>query len=300
MEEIKLAIATIQGHAAGPRMLITGGVHGDEFEPMVAIRRLRRELDASKLRGQLVLVPIANEPAFERKHRCASDGLDLARTFPGDAHGTITQQVAHQVTQLIRSADFYIDLHTGGTTMSVWPLAGYCLHPDQRVLAVQRQMAQAFNLPVVWGTDPSLQGRSLSVARDANVPAIYTEYLGAANCSRAGVEAYVQGCKQVMAALGMLELSAPVSAVRFTIEDDRPSSGHMQIQNPAPCSGYFETQVELGQVLRPGDLIGTISDPLGDRLVEVRTPTGGLVLVLRTFPRVDQGEALAVVVETER
>ena len=28
------------GHDTGPHLLITGGVHGDEFEPIVAIRRL--------------------------------------------------------------------------------------------------------------------------------------------------------------------------------------------------------------------------------------------------------------------
>ena len=39
-------------------------------------------------------------------------------------------------------------------------------------------MARAFNLPLIWGTDASLEGRSLSVARDAAVPAIYAEYLG--------------------------------------------------------------------------------------------------------------------------
>ena len=32
------------GHTAGKHLLITGGVHGDEFEPMAAIRRVIVEL----------------------------------------------------------------------------------------------------------------------------------------------------------------------------------------------------------------------------------------------------------------
>jgi hypothetical protein len=32
--------------------------------------------------------------------------------------------------KLIRSADYYIDLHTGGTEFSIYPLAGYMLHPN--------------------------------------------------------------------------------------------------------------------------------------------------------------------------
>ncbi|MCH8241205.1 MAG: succinylglutamate desuccinylase/aspartoacylase family protein [Planctomycetes bacterium] len=31
---------TVEGQTTGPHLLITGGVHGDEFEPMAAIRRL--------------------------------------------------------------------------------------------------------------------------------------------------------------------------------------------------------------------------------------------------------------------
>ena len=257
-------------------------------------------LSSINLSGRVLLVPVVNEPAFERKHRCAEDGLDLARTFPGVSTGTITQRIAYAAARLISGADYYIDLHTGGTTMSVWPLAGYCLHREQRVLDMQRRMAKAFNLPVIWGTDPSLQGRSLSVARDANVPAIYVEYLGAATCSSLGVQAYVEGCLNVMAELAMIDRPAPSSLVEYLIEDDRPSSGHMQIQNPAPCAGYFEAHVQLGQVVDQGQLIGTISDPLGDQVVDVRSATPGLVLVLRTFPRVDKDEALAVIVETDR
>lgn len=49
-------------------------------------------------------------------------------------------------------------------------------------------MARAFGLPLIWGTDPTLPGRSLSVARDANVPAIYAEYLGGGRLN-SGVDA---------------------------------------------------------------------------------------------------------------
>ena len=37
---------TISGQADGPHLLITAGVHGDEFEPMAAARALLTQLDA--------------------------------------------------------------------------------------------------------------------------------------------------------------------------------------------------------------------------------------------------------------
>src|SRR5262245_29744661 len=172
---IQLKSKTITGRGDGPHLLITGGVHGDEFEPMVAIRRLVTMVSPAALHGKITLVPVVNEAAFARGSRVAVDGLDLARTCPGRPDGSITEQIAHALSELIRTADYYIDLHTGGTTLSVWPLAGYMLHPNSQVLEKQRAMARSFNLPVVWGTDYRVDGRSLSVARDANVPAIYAE-----------------------------------------------------------------------------------------------------------------------------
>lgn len=286
------------GTADGPHLLVTGGVHGDEFEPMAAIRRLMREVDPATLRGRLTLVPVANEAAFLHGARTAEDGLDLARTCPGRPDGSITEQTAHALSQIIRSADYYIDLHTGGTVMSVLPLTGYKLMPDEAVRETQRRMARAFNLPLVWGTDYRLEGRTLSVARDAGVPAIYAEYLGSGLCDPAGVEAYVEGCLNVMAELDMLDREKPTSRVEHIVDDFRESAGHMQIRNPAPITGFFEPSVQLGATVKAGEPLGTVTDILGDSVFTAPSQESGMVIVLRTFSRVRAGDTLAVVLET--
>jgi len=289
---------TIAGQEDGPHLLVTGGVHGDEFEPMIAIRRLIAWPSLRLMRGRLTLVPVVNEAAFARGHRVADDGLDLARTCPGRADGSITERTAFALSELIRSADYYIDLHTGGTTLTVWPMTGYVLHPDPAILEGQRAMARAFGLPVIWGTDPTLPGRSLSVARDAGVPAIYAEYLGGGGCSPAGVRAYLDGCLNVMGMLEMIDRPSPTSGVPMVVEDPRPNSGHMQRCCPSSAAGCFEAAVELGQPIAAGDLLGTIVDPLGREPHEVRSTQNGRVLVLRTFAAVNQGDSLAVILET--
>jgi predicted deacylase len=301
---LQLKQFTFRGLSSGPHLLITGGVHGDEFEPMAAIRQLidlfkDRDEAVSGFRGTITLIPIVNEAAFWRGHRCAADGLDLARTCPGRAEGSITEQTAWALSAAICSADYYIDLHSGGTELSVYPLAGYCLHANPGILQVQRRMARAFNLPVVWGTDPRLNGRSLSVARDANVPAIYAEYLGSATCNSAGVAAYVQGCLNVMSELEMLLRSRPVYRVQHTVEDQSSNSGHMQVCNPSPQSGYFEPTVQLGAPIHKGELIGTVFALDGSEPSLIRSTQNGIVLVLRTFPRVLAGESVGVVLETQ-
>lgn len=294
-----LATHEIHGQHPGPHLLITGGVHGDEFESMAAIRRLMTEIDPSQLKGRVTLVPVVNEPAFRRGHRTAEDGLDLARTCPGRIDGSLTEQIAHRLSELIRSADLYIDLHTGGTRLSVLPLSGYMLHPNVEVLEKQRRIARAFGLPVIWGTDPSLNGRSLSVARDANVPAIYAEYEGGGRFNPSGVEAYVSGCLNVMREFGLLDgLPVPPSQSLIVVEDDRPGSGHMQLNHPAACDGFFEPAVILGQWVQTNDALGKIFDPLRQQVEVIRAKYAGLVIVLHTFPRVDAGVSVAVILET--
>ena len=305
---LQLQQFTTLGDGDSPHLLITGGVHGDEFEPIAAIRRLIdlfRENHASVagLKGRITLVPIVNESAFLRGHRCAEDDKDLARTCPGNSEGSVTERTAFALSALIRTADYYIDLHTGGTELSVYPLAGYVMHADPTVLDIQRRMAHAFNLPVVWGTAANLEGRSLSVARDAHVPAIYCEYLGAATCCAAGIDAYVQGCLDVMAELKMLpespgEAADKANCVRYVVENPTPNSGHMQICNPAPCTGYFSTSLKPGDLIQAGELIGRIY-PLDNSAPQpVYADQSGLMLVLRTFPRVLAGESVGVILET--
>lgn len=292
-EPTTLAMRSLAGEQDGPHLLITAGVHGDECEPMEAVRQLyRRFLGANKLlRGRVTLVPIVNEPAFRLRRRAAEDSLDLARTCPGRDDGSTTECIAAALSRLIRSADYYIDLHTGGALFDISPLAGYVLHADPAVLDRQRQMAETFNLPIVWGTSAKLNGRSLSVARDAGVPAIYAEY-GGGGWNSGAVAAYEAGCLNVAGWLNMIDHSGGASRVRYVVEDNRQQSGHLQIQHPAPADGIFQPKVSLGQVVRRGQPLGVVTDIWGERPLEVPAAEDGIVLFLRVAPAVATGDSL--------
>jgi predicted deacylase len=245
-------------------------------------------------------VPIVNQPAFLRGERTAEDGLDLARVCPGNREGSITKRIAFELGELIRSADRYIDLHSGGKLFSILPLSGYMLHPDETILNEQRSLARSFNLPIVWGTSPHLNGRSLSVARDANVPAIYAEHSGAGQCSPQGVEDYIHGCLNVLASLDMIDDANRDSRVEFMIEDDRSESGHLQRCNPAPLTGLFEQAVSLGDRVEQGTELGRVFDPITRRTETIYAREAGILIVTRSFARVKAGESVGVILETDR
>lgn len=286
-------IHTIDSGKTGPEVLITAGVHGDEYEPMITAGKLVDELPVMLQRGRVIIIPCVNESAYQLRSRCGADGLDLARTCPGNQHGSITEQVAFQVSKLIGHATYYIDLHTGGKIFDIFPLAGYMLHSSPQVLDAQRKMAEAFRLPVIWGTDSRAEGRTLSVARDANVPAIYVEYGGPDPISARIVKEYAEGCRRVLESLDMLHWEDPVEKTfLYWVEDHRINNGHLQSKTPAPRAGIFIPEVELGRTVQTGDLWGTVRDPVSGEESTIRADSDGLVLFTRVSGNVKREDSL--------
>jgi len=282
----------INSGTPGPHVLITAGVHGDEYEPIMAAGKLVDEIKTVLRNGKVTIVPVVNVSAYKLKNRCGDDGLDLARTCPGNAEGTVTEQVAFHISDLIRKADYYIDLHTGGKTLDIFPLAGYMLHNSEKVLNDQRKMAEAFGLPLIWGTEKSAEGRTLSVARDVNVPAIYVEYGGPEPVSENIIKEYIEGCLNVLASFSLLG-SRKLSRKKFLywVEDHRINSGHLQSKNPAPVGGIFVPAVKPGSMIRSGELWGVIENSISEQ-TEIRANTDGFVLLTRVKGYVNKDDSL--------
>jgi predicted deacylase len=283
---------SIEGKKNGPHVLILAGVHGDEYEPIAAASKLMTILPGQVEQGNVTIVPVVNRPAFRRGARTGEDGLDLARTCPGKKEGTVTEVIASEVSALIATSDYLIDLHTGGTFYSIDPLCGYMLHQSSEVLDKQRQMARAFNLKTVWGTSDKLNGRTLSVARDHNIPAIYVEHGGGGGFRKFVVSEYVQGCLNVLALLGFIRGAAIARAVEYEVEDYRDQSGHLQVMLPAESEGLFEAEVHLGDFVKKGQPIGSLYDPVGGEHLPVCADQDGMVFMLRAVPSVLKGDSL--------
>lgn len=277
----------------GPHVVITAGVHGDEYEPMFAAREIAARLPDKLVKGRVSIVFTTNESACAAGTRLGEDGLDLARVCPGDPAGSATLAAAAEVSALIEKADYYIDLHTGGRLFEIYPLAGYMLHASAEVLDRQRMMARAFGLPVIWGTDRYPQGRTLSVARDAGVPAIYVEYGGGETIREEVIDAYLAGVFNILGRLRMVRgLEGGGEGLQRVVEEDQPESGHLQSKMPAPERGVFRPAVRLGAPVRRGQVWGHICDLREGRRVAVEADRDGMVLFLRRSPRVEAGESL--------
>ena len=287
----QLPLLYVTGAASGPTLVVTAAVHGDEYEGVEAIPRVFQQVEPKALRGTLVLVPVCNVPAYEAATRSSPiDGLNLARVFPGDAKGSITRRIAYWMThKLIKPADFYIDLHSGGVAAAIPTLIGY-RHSNDELGRASRAGAEAFGAPVLWGHPPApAPGRTLSAATDFGVPSLYTEAPGGGFAHPDDVDCFSQGVINVMRHLTMLT-GGP---------QPRPTTHHlvghgdMDTVISAPMAGFFRPQVELLADVAAGQRLGVIQDFFGQMTAEITADQAGVVIMLRRIQRVHSGDGLA-------
>lgn len=287
----------IKAKNSGPHVLLVAGVHGDEYEPMLTALELIQELPQLLISGDVTVVTIVNVTAYLLSSRFGQDNLDLARICPGKSDGSVSERNAFEISELINCADYLIDMHTGGLAHFIYPMAGFILHPSPGVIQKQREIALAYNTPVIWGTDYRPNGRTLSIARDANKPAIYLECGGGSGIRKEAVKIYKEGFLNVLKYLKMINGEAEINPPenRFWVEDSRPDSGYFQGKMPAPCDGIFVCEKTPGDQVKKGEMFGKIADPFTGNVADIVADMDGMVLSVRVSVHVRRGDALGSV-----
>ncbi|MGK6309893.1 succinylglutamate desuccinylase [Variovorax sp. DT-64] len=101
----------------GPRLIVLGGVHGDETCGTVGIERTLAELDSGALqllRGELTLVPVANPLARRLMRREGERNLNrLFKPTPADqAPADYEARITDLLCPLLERHDVLLDLHS--------------------------------------------------------------------------------------------------------------------------------------------------------------------------------------------
>lgn len=144
----------IAGMAPGPRLIVTGAVHGNEVCGTRAIRRVLAEIEAGALviaRGSVTFVPVCNPLAYQLGRRVGERNLNRA-LIPTPQPREYEDHIANWLCPLLAAHDGLLDLHSfqasGQPFVMVGPLDNHGeIEPfDQaakeealvRVLGVQR------------------------------------------------------------------------------------------------------------------------------------------------------------------
>ena len=185
----RIPVTIIQGRRTGPTLALVAGTHGSEVAPIVALQRVRRQIDPARLRGTVILVHVANMPSFLGRtiYRSPIDAKNLNRVYPGKANGTVSERIAYAMTrEVIDRADYLVDMHAGDGNESLRPYTYWNkLGLNTRVDSIGRDMALAWgNDHIVIDTtrprDPQASVYTQNTAHVRGKPAITTEagYLG--------------------------------------------------------------------------------------------------------------------------
>ena len=288
-----IPVISLKG-GVGPRLLVTGGTHGDEFEGPAAMMRLATRLNPAELHGQVILIPALNAPAVRESARVSPfDNVNLNRAFPGDPNGGPTAMIADFIESvLLPTCDAAIDLHSGGKASFFAPsaLATQTTDPDLR--AANLALAEAFGLPLIWELGNMNDNRSLnSAAERQGVPMIATELGGGGGVDPDITNATERGLMRALGHLGILgEAPEPAKARRIVMSPDTPSLY-------APGAGVFDRHVSAGRNVKAGDIAGQfhfIDEPERPS-IDITFPSDGFILAHTCRGYVKRGDLLALV-----
>ena len=278
----------------GPTALLVSGNHGDEYEGQVALCNLVKSLDPARIQGRVIILPAANFPAALAGRRTSPiDGGNLNRLFPGDADGSVTEQIAYYIEdELVPMADLICDLHSGGSSLMYVPSAlygGWQRGGSEEAVAALK----AFGAPVAYVAEGNQGGaRTLSggAARQGKI-LIGTEAGGSGHVTRAALRMVERGVTNSLVHLGILlrsEHIAPDGPTRF-----------LEVGGPdyfvyAPENGLYEPLVELGDMVTAGQPAARIHLPETPWAEPVTThfARDGFVLCKRIPGRTIRGDCL--------
>lgn len=271
------------GAEPGPTLLVQGAIHGGEVIGSIAVLNLVGNLDASKLKGNIIAVPVVNRAGFELGERGSRiDNKDISRLFPGKKDGSVSDQIAYvYYEEVIKKANVMLDFHAGArTAYERYVLFGAEKDPDNltEIEKKRRKLVVAFGVDQAAFFPSGTFGANQSKAsiEDAGVVQITLEFGGGTGWFKNGednVRDAERGMWNVMKVMGIIE---------GELESDGPLctvyNAGVVIWKP-DVDGLFIRMKKFRDELKVGDVYGKLVDPYtGELLAEMRTPKDGIVI----------------------
>lgn len=258
-------VLVAHGLKRGPVLCLTAAVHGDELNGIEIVRRVMGDLDPRQLSGTVVGVPIVNLLGFLRGSRYLPDRRDLNRYFPGNPRGSAASRIAYLFfNQIIRNCHYLVDFHTGSLDRTNLPQLRADL-ADPRVF----QFTEYFGATAVLH-HRGAAGTLRRVASDAGIASVTFELGEPQTLQPEHVDFGVLAVDTLIDKLGMMSRSrlwAEPQPVFYASRWVRSDQG-----------GILITNVKLGAKVKEGDVLGTVTNPLSNDVMQVRSPFNGRVL----------------------
>ena len=282
---IDLPIFIKRAKEEGPVVLISGGIHGDEINGIVSVRRMLEEEVINPIKGTIIFIPLVNIYGFLSNSRTFPDGRDLNRSFPGSKKGSLASQIAFILSnEIIPLIDYGIDFHTGGRMLSN--------HPQIRVDYKDKkglELAKAFGTHFILNS-PHIEKSFRKEAYKNRKHILVYEGGESMRLDDYAMEEAILGTKRMLMYLGMIEGKLESKDTIMVRESSWVR---------AKVSGIFTSSVRLGDEVKKGQVLAKISDPYGQLKIPIKATHNGFVVGLNNNPVVNAGDALVHVGRVE-
>jgi len=288
---VQIPAVLIHGSAAGPTLCITAGVHATEYAPIEAAMRLSNEIDAGNLHGAVFVVPIVSMQMFAARCPFVSplDGLNLNKIAPG-GDGSISEILVRTLLdQVIDQAEYHVDLHAGDFGEMLLPFAGYSLTGNANMDRKGEALARLFTPRLIslssdGDTLPPFPGSIAHAATRRGVVSIMAESGGNGTLDEADVLVHVEGVRNIMRYLGMIE-GTP------TIREPQIRATSRAVTR-ATRAGLLNLRVAIGDEVTEQQIVAEIRDIFGATVETVRVPRAGIAGLVWAHKAVNAGDPI--------
>jgi uncharacterized protein len=289
---LRIPLVIINGDEDGPVLCLTAGVHATEYAPIDAVMRVVRSLDPRGLRGAVIAVPVANMRMFESRSGFVSplDGLNLNKVSAGRPDGSSSEILAHVLLEeVIGVAGYHIDLHAGDLGEILLPFAGYALTGRRELDEVGEALARLYapkliSLASPNGTIPPFSDGIVFAASRKGVVSIFAESGGNGTLEETDVRVHLDGIRNVMCHLEMIDGDAPVPGARVAARD--------RVVVRATRAGLLRLKVRIGDEIATGQVVAEICDVFGEVVECVTAPGAGLAGLVWAHKVVNTGDPI--------
>jgi predicted deacylase len=283
--KIQVPIIIERGKKDGPTLLITGGIHGNEVNGIEIVRQLISKKYNKPERGMVICIPVVNVFGFLNQKRQFPDGRDLNRVFPGSVRGSLASRFAyHIIKEVAPLADYCIDYHTGGDSRFNVPQIRIDGEDPESL-----ELAEIFNAPFIIRSARKEKSFRETLHKLKKKVLLF-EGGKSLQIDRQVTRTGLTGALRVIQHLGIRDYGPEIE--RLGPKGDPPIILHNTQWMRAKHSGMFHPFVDLGNFVKKGEVLGSISGPFGYFERKIKSLYSGYLICINEAPIVNQGDAI--------
>ena len=272
------------------RISIVSGIHGDELEGQLVIYLLADWLNknSKKLKGIVDIYPAVNSLGVDTITRgFPMYEVDLNRAFPGSPNEFLPGQVVYALAQDVKGSDIAIDIHSSNIFLREIPQIRINKEYSKSTLP----LAKMLNCDFIWIHDAVtvLESTFSHTLNSMGTKTLVVEMGVGMRLTKEYGHQLLIGILNLMKQEGIIDCKDDF----ITREAFNSEVGEVFYLN-APKSGLFVPALDHCAIIKKGDKIGDIVDPLtGTIYCELISPSDGILFTLREYPVVYEGSLLA-------